>query len=211
VAQVSRGGTANIYSDVALATTGFINLFTPTGPVLSVAVISGGTGYTVGDVLTIDAGDGGATGKDAAVTVLTAPGGIVGTVSLLSAGNGYNSGLGTQTYATTGGTGGGDCTIGVSSIGPSLPVETTVKSITASMIANVAGVQSGAITIQEGNTILWKTYCPPWTAIAAGEGGSQIYPVNETYLPRRILRVRYLAVLNATTAAVNVVWSRGGG
>jgi hypothetical protein len=212
VAQVSRSGSVNIYSDVALASTGFVNLFTPTGSILTAAVSAGGTGYTVGDILLLDNGDNGLTGIGATVEVLTAPAGIVGSIRIVNGGSGYDSGLVSSSYFTIGGTGGGDCTILVQTITPVPPVEITVNSITVSMIANVAGVQSGAITLQEANvSTLWKTHCPPWTAIAAGEGRSQFYPINKTFSPSRILRVRYLAVLNATTAAINVVWSRGGG
>ena len=211
MAQVDRGGSVNISSDVAVANNGTVLLFQPSGPILGVGLSTGGTGYTVGDILTLDNGDGGVTGFGGKVTVLTAPGGIVGTVGLLNAGDGYNNGpISNNVYNTTGGTGDGLCSIAVSSI--DYPhVEVTVKSIAASLIANVAGVQQGTVSILDGNTVLYKNYCPSWTAVGAGEGKSAYFPINETYRPARVLRVRYNAILNATTAAVNVVWSRGGG
>lgn len=71
------------------------------------AVNAGGTGYTVGDILTIS---GGTNTVAAQVEVLTAPGGVVGTVRR------YNDGVytvtpGTTAVAVTGGTGNDDCTL----------------------------------------------------------------------------------------------------
>jgi hypothetical protein len=208
VAQVDRLGSVNISSDVAVANAGVVSLITPEGPIASVSVAAGGTGYTVGDVLSLDNSTGGSDGFGGTVTVLTAPGGVVGSVSLLNPGNNYNSGVGALSYATTGGSGAADCLINVSSIEPTR-LETRIHGIHATVISNVAGNQIGTVSILEANAVLWKNYCPMWTAIAAGEGKTSYFPVGETFLPRRVLRVRYNAILNATTAAVNVVWSRG--
>ena len=70
----------------------------------------GGTGYTVGDVLTVTGGVGGA----ATVTVTTVSGGVVTGLSLTTNGNGsvYTTGTG---KVTTGGTGTG-CTINITAI-----------------------------------------------------------------------------------------------
>ena len=76
------------------------------GVISTVTVVNGGTGYTVGDVLTIADGTGGT------VTVATAPGGVVGTVTVTTSGYGYS----VATHATSGGTGGGNCTIGVATL-----------------------------------------------------------------------------------------------
>jgi hypothetical protein len=212
VAQVNTNGSVNMASNVGLVSNATIPLFTPTGSLLTVAVSSGGSAnYVAGDILALDAADGGATGVGGTVTVLTVSAGVVQTVSVLAGGSGYNSGLAATVYATTGGSGTGDCTISVSEITPETNVEISVKSVAASMIANVLGAQQGTVSLIEGNAnILWKDYCPPWTAIAAGEGKTAYFPINMTYRPTKILRVRYNAILNATTAAVNVVWSRGG-
>lgn len=80
--------------------------------------VAGGSGYSVGDVLTLST-----TGSNAQVTVETiAPGGAVTSVSLRRCGSGYTVG----TSATTGGTGTG-CTIAISTIGTTGRVVTPVN------------------------------------------------------------------------------------
>lgn len=74
--------------------------------VATFAVGAGGTGYTVGDILTLVGG----TGRVAKVRVLTAPGGVVGTVEGYDVGGYTVAPSGTLT--TTGGTG-TSCTIAV--------------------------------------------------------------------------------------------------
>ena len=73
----------------------------PLGPGIS----NGGTGYTVGDVLTVVGGTLVPGGHAATVTVVTAPGGVVGTVTTLNPGN-YIV-LPSFPASTTGGTGTG--------------------------------------------------------------------------------------------------------
>lgn len=99
-------GTSNIYewsggvgtlSSVSGAT-GFITSIAGTA-------VAGGTGYTVGDVLTI-------VGGTATVRVDAAPAGMVTDVTLVVSGSGYTTG----TKATTGGTGAG-ATIDVTALG----------------------------------------------------------------------------------------------
>lgn len=67
--------------------------------VLNATPTAGGSGYVVGDVLTITTGGTGGTAK-----VLTVSAGVIQTVALLTVGSGYSTGTG---KATTGGTGTG--------------------------------------------------------------------------------------------------------
>lgn len=73
----------------------------------TVAVTAGGSGYVVGDVLTLTTGGGNAT-----VTVATLSGSGVSTVTVLNPGTGYSTGAG---QATSGGTGSG-ATLNVSAL-----------------------------------------------------------------------------------------------
>lgn len=72
----------------------------PSGAISSVAIASGGTGYSVDDVLTLTTG-----GSSGTCKVLTAPGGVVGSVSILTAGSGYSLGISNTTVAPAGGSG----------------------------------------------------------------------------------------------------------
>jgi hypothetical protein len=81
---------------------------------LSAAIGSGGTGYTVGDQITVTnvlPGVQGFAGADAVFNVDTEAGGVVTAVSLVTAGN-YEE-VPANDVATTGGTGGDDCTLTV--------------------------------------------------------------------------------------------------
>lgn len=83
----------------------------------SATVAAGGTGYTVGDVLTLDSDDGSVVNTAATFTVATISGGggtgPVATVTLTTAGS-YAEVHGTPTaVSVTGGTGGNDCTLNV--------------------------------------------------------------------------------------------------
>ena len=69
------------------------------GPVATVAVNAGGSGYTVGDTLTLTTGGTGGTVQVTAVSVS----GAVTAINLLTAGSGYSAGV----SATSGGTGSG--------------------------------------------------------------------------------------------------------
>jgi hypothetical protein len=95
---------------------------------------AGGSGYTVGDVLTLGTGTGGT------VTVATLSGSAVATVTLTKRGVNYTTGVKT----TTGGTGTG-CTVNVATIGVaiqySIPTFTnTGGSPTASLFIRVNAV-----------------------------------------------------------------------
>lgn len=94
---------AGHYANLGICGSGFVATTAANGIVSSVSVTAGGTGYTVGDTLTLATGD-----VNAQVTVLTAPSGVVGTVQILDNGTNYTTG----TKATTGGSGTG-CTINV--------------------------------------------------------------------------------------------------
>lgn len=97
---------AGHYANLGMCGSGFIATTAANGIVRTVSVTAGGTGYTVGDILTLATGD-----ANAQVSVLTAPSGIVGTVQILDNGTNYTTG----TKSTTGGTGTG-CTINVLSL-----------------------------------------------------------------------------------------------
>ncbi len=73
--------------------------------VQSAAVAAGGTGYTVGDILTVS---GGTFGHAATLRVLTAPAGVVGTVEVVDPGD--YSAAPSNPASTTGGTG-TSCTV----------------------------------------------------------------------------------------------------
>jgi hypothetical protein len=94
------------YTDFGITSSGW----TPSavGNIKAVSVASGGTGYIVGDVLTISTGGNG----DAQVTVATVSTGHVTSVTITNNGTGYVTG---SAYLTTGGTGTG-CTINVLSL-----------------------------------------------------------------------------------------------
>ena len=76
-----------------------------TGLITSCTISTGGSGYSVNDILTISGGTGGTGGT---VKVLTVSSGAVNSIALITQGSGYTTG----THATTGGTGTG-CTITV--------------------------------------------------------------------------------------------------
>lgn len=81
-----------------------------TGAISTATLGAAGTGYTVGDILTLADG----TGGQARVLTITGGGGTgpVGTFKIVAAGSGYT----VATHATTGGTGNSDCTIAVATI-----------------------------------------------------------------------------------------------
>lgn len=72
------------------------------GCLFSVSVSSGGTGYSVGNVLTLSQGTGGT------CTVATVSGGVVTSVTITTVGYGFTQGIKTTTVSPSGGTG---CTL----------------------------------------------------------------------------------------------------
>lgn len=94
------------YTDFGITSSGWNP--TTAGNIKSVSIGSGGTGYSIGDVLTISTGGDG----NAQVTVLTVSGGVITSVQLTNNGTGYTTGSG---RATTGGAGTG-ATINVLSL-----------------------------------------------------------------------------------------------
>lgn len=97
------GGVASFLS--ASNATGIIATIDSTTP-----VPDGGTGYKVGDILTIAGG--GATVLVTSINPIGPPDGVVTGVQLITNGSGYSSGI----SATTGGSGTG-CTINIASVG----------------------------------------------------------------------------------------------
>lgn len=101
-------GTPNIFAwNGAIATLASSDNTAGHIAVVASAPTAGGTGYTVGDVLTIAGGTGGQ------VTVGAVAAGVVTAVTLTAFGSGYSTGAG---QATTGGTGTG-CTVNISTTG----------------------------------------------------------------------------------------------
>lgn len=193
-------GPTNITTDVVLASAAAITPFTATGPAVTVTLAAGGTGYTVGDFLTIT--QAGAVGGT--LRVLTLGLSDVVTFSFISGGSGYTV---ANTLATTvspsGGTG---CTVNITVITP--PVEeVVVHSITCGPISTATGAQCGHVSLRDGTTVLWRAYVF-FTATAASQAKSVAFPVTAEYRPATSLNVLYTAVTDATTAAVSVVWSR---
>ncbi len=102
-------GTSNIFKwNGALATLASADNTAGHIAIVASAPTAGGTGYTVGDVLTITTG-----GTGGQVTVASVSGGVVTAVTLTAIGSGYTTGTG---KATTGGTGSG-ATINITSVG----------------------------------------------------------------------------------------------
>lgn len=100
------GGGAFVALDVSNRVT--TNVPSTTG-LLGVAVTAGGTGYTVGNQLTVTGGG----GSGGTVLVATVSSGVVTAVTMERPGSGYSVGTG---RATTGGSGSG-CTINIQSVG----------------------------------------------------------------------------------------------
>lgn len=121
-------GIAGHYIDTGIAGSGFSGVTASLGIIKTVSVTAGGTGYTVGDVLTLATGD-----VNAQVTVLVAGGGVVSSVQITDNGSNYTVG----TKSTTGGTGTG-CTINVLTL-------VDLSSITAN---------DGYVVTAGGNTII---------------------------------------------------------
>lgn len=96
-------GIAGRFIDMGITGSGFVGTTAALGIVKTVSVTAGGTGYTVGNILTLATGD-----TNCTVQILTAPAGVVATVSIVDNGTSYTAG----TKTTTGGTGTG-CTINV--------------------------------------------------------------------------------------------------
>lgn len=112
VANAATGGTgAGATFDLTFAQTGW-TLQRRTKQASSAVIAAGGTGYSVGNVLTLQGGVLGEGGSAATFTVATAPAGVVATVTLLSAGR-YQvppTNAAVTTVAPSGGTG---CTLTV--------------------------------------------------------------------------------------------------
>jgi hypothetical protein len=70
-------------------------------PVIAAAVVSGGTGYNVGDIITLPSAPQGTPpiGAPAQLQVATAPGGVIGTVNVVNVVNGEASPLGGSYFA----------------------------------------------------------------------------------------------------------------
>lgn len=175
--QIDFGATRTFYAEYA-----------PEG-VGVVAVDSGGTGYAVGDILTLTDNTYYA-GTGATVKVLTAPGGVVGTVSLVTAGTGYIAHA--TSYATTGG-GGTGATITVSANAipsqPPLGVSSIARNTGSLFSVSVAVAGSGynpndLLTLNTGTggivRVLTVTSTGGVSTISIEQPGLS-YAVNTTY------------------------------
>lgn len=109
---------------------------------LASAPTAGGTGYTVGDILTISTGN-----ADATATVTAVSGGVVTSVTRMIAGSGYSVATG---QATTGGTGTG-CTLNITAVatstdkaGGALNLSSGISTGSAGSSVNIQAAKSGA-------------------------------------------------------------------
>lgn len=104
---VTGGGGSGAQFTLAWDTNGWVRRRAEGCPsaVQSAAVAAGGTGYTVGDIITVS---GGTFGHSATLRVVTAPAGVVGTVAVVDPGD-YTTAP-SNPASTTGGTGTG-CTV----------------------------------------------------------------------------------------------------
>ena len=96
-------GVAGRFIDMGINNSGYSGASAALGIIKQVSVTAGGTGYQIGDILTLATGD-----VNAQVEVLTLTGSAVATVLIYDNGTNYTTG----TKATTGGSGTG-CTINV--------------------------------------------------------------------------------------------------
>ena len=125
------------------------------------APTAGGTGYVVGDILVINAGN-----SNARVRVLAVSGGTVTRLALVSPGNGYSTGAG---IATTGGSGAGDCTVNVQTVtGAQVAFEYLIESgrytsgTKALLSLRMLTGLDGAVVVRANN----QSLANPATAIA---------------------------------------------
>lgn len=149
------GGTGTYYVNIAqtVANTtmtgsvgeGYTDVGSYTGAVKSVAVANPGSGYVVGDILTLTTGSGTATVQVTAI----GGGGAISTVSLVTPGTNYVLG----TVATTGGTGTGATISITAALGtPSAP------NVSTSMFEGNSAYNDGAGTAHvgpNGNYNMW--------------------------------------------------------
>jgi hypothetical protein len=98
------------------------------GAISAATLGGGGSGYAVGDILTVVQSG----GSNGLIRVLTISGGAVLTFRILHGGSGYSTGTG---LATTGGTGAG-CTIDITTISPGLHMGLTEGPCTVSFTAS---------------------------------------------------------------------------
>lgn len=153
-------GTSNEYKDlfsklVAVATGNHAD---------SATVSAGGTGYTVGDILTVS---GGTSTFAATFRVLTAPAGVVGTVGVVT-GGAYTANP-SNPASTTGGTGTG-CTLNLtmSATGWTI-VRLTRQAVSATVAAGGSGYSVGnTLTLVGGNFTTAATF----TVATLGGGGA---------------------------------------
>lgn len=127
--------TATAYA--ILATTGVIN---------AVTITSGGTGYTVADVLTVAGG----TGASATLTVATESGGVITSVTISNAGTGYTD---ADALTVTGGTGNDDATFTVESIAAAVASYVVTEGgsgYTGAPVVTVSGNATATAVVSNG-------------------------------------------------------------
>jgi hypothetical protein len=202
---VSKGGSASINSDVALASTAAITLMTVTGGLKTIVAIPtvAGTGYVAGEVLTVV--QAGAVGGRVTVDSV---GGVLGEVTALlvdpaEPGSGY---VIASALATTGSLN-DDCTVEISEI-VSTPRQVTIHVIHCGIIASGSGAQTqcGKVSLRDGAVVIWTGYVYG-SSTAAGQGISEQFKLGITFTPVTDVNVLYTAITNATTASVSASWS----
>lgn len=162
VASVTVAGTNNNYSAFPAVTFAAPNLSdgiqatgTASAGIVSVTITAGGTGYTVGDVLTLVGG----TGTAATITVTSETGGVVDGVSVTTAGD-YTALADLTDLAVTGGTGNDDATFTITALKinsinvavagagyTSAPAVSTTPSGNATLTAVLANTNENSISM----------------------------------------------------------------
>ena len=89
---------------------------------------------------------------------------------------------------------------------PSSPNQTTVVSVMCGPISTATGAQCGHISLRDGITVIARWYVF-FTATAASQSSSVLFPVGLSFTPVTSLNLLYTAVTDATTASVSFVWS----
>jgi len=121
-------GFSGRFADMGITSSGFVGTSAALGIVKTASVFAAGTGYTVGNVLTVIGGT-----SDCTVQVLTVSAGTVTSVLILTSGTNYTL----TNFATTGGSGTG-CRINVLTL----------------YVFDIAGPNDGYFYTSGGNTII---------------------------------------------------------
>lgn len=130
----------------------------PSGGLSTVAIVNGGSGYTLNDVLTLTTGGSSGTCKVTSVAATVVTG-----IEILTAGSGYSTGVSATTVAPSGGT---NCTIYVIPTNSSIHQATTLDPVWYVENTKAYVIPSGGTVI--GVTYPSVTYSGDWTSTPTG-------------------------------------------